>query len=491
MPSSLSNNSSNLRIRKNFSKIKSVIDIPNLLDLQRNSYEEQFLQLGLNRSQRKERGMHSVFQGAFPISDSSQTLTLEYVSYDLEEPKFEMLECKRRGISYACPLKVLFRIVIWDTDPDTGAREVKSIKEQQVYMGDLPLMTKNGTFVVNGTERVVVSQICRSPGVFFDHDRGKGHASGKLLYFARIIPYRGSWLDIEFDAKDLIFFRIDKRRKVYISTLLRALGMSTKDILDFYYATVSYSKKSIGWVTNFVPELFTIQRLKDDLIDACTGQVVLQAGQKITPRLAKKFAKDGLEKFVVHESELLGQAAADNILNKDTGEVIVQIGQEITLENLEKLNSANVSELKILQIDAQHGPYIKNTLLADKNLDEASALLEIFRVLRPGELSTLEGTRELLFNVFFNPDRYDLSEVGRVKMNERLGIKTPEDYAVLNKEDILLTIKTLVAIKDVRDSIDDIDNLGNRRVRCVGELIENQFRVGLARLTRSALERIA
>lgn len=492
MPSSLlSNQSSNLRIRKNFSKIKSVIDVPNLLDLQRNSYEEHFLQLGLKHSERKNKGMHLVFHSAFPIIDSSQTLTLEYVSYDLEEPKFEVLECKRRGISYACPLKVLFRIVVWDVDPDTGAREVKSIKEQQVYMGDLPLMTKNGTFVVNGTERVVVSQICRSPGVFFDHDKGKGHASGKLLHFARIIPYRGSWLDIEFDAKDLIYFRIDKRRKIYISTLFRALGLTTKEILDLYYSNVSFIKEGLGWVRDFLPELVTVQKLKEDLIDAQTGSVVLQAGQKITPRLAKKLAKEGLAKIVVSDAELLGQAAADDIVNSQTGELIVAMGHEITSEALDAINAGKVTELKLLQINAQYGPYIKNTLLADKNLDESSALLEIFRVLRPGELSTVEGTKELLHSIFFSPERYDLSEVGRVKMNERLGITTPEDQTLLEKEDILLTIKTLVAIKDGRDSIDDIDNLGNRRVRCVGELIENQFRIGLARVTRSALERIA
>jgi DNA-directed RNA polymerase subunit beta len=481
----------NLRIRKNFSKIKSIIDIPNLLDLQRKSYEDQFLQLGASHLSREDRGMQSVFRSIFPISDSTKTITLEFVGYELDEPKFDVLECKQRGISYASPLKVMFRLIVWDLDQDTGAKEIKSIKEQQVYMGDLPLMTKNGTFVVNGTERVVVSQICRSPGVFFDHDKGKSHASGKLLHSARVIPYRGSWLDIEFDPKDLIYFRIDKRRKLYISTLLRALGMSTKEILDFYYSSFCYEKTNSGWVTDFFPELMGVYRLKDDLINAENNQVVVSAGQKITPRLAKKLSKDGLKKIVVQSISLIGQVLAEDIINPDTGEVVEKIGTEITEDNLKIIEDNKVLEVRVLQINAQYGPYIRDTLFADKNSDEASSLIEIFKVLKPGEMSSVDGARELLKNIFFNLDRYDLSEVGRVKMNERLDLKTPHTSTTLAKEDILHTIKTLVAIKDGRDIIDDIDNLGNRRVRCVGELIENQFRVGLSRVTKAALERIS
>jgi DNA-directed RNA polymerase subunit beta-beta' len=480
-----------LRVRKSFSKIKSVISMPNLLDLQRNSYEAQFLQLDTDYSTRENKGMQSVFCNIFPITDATKTITLEFVGYELDQPKFDILECKQRGASYASPLKVMFRLIIWDVDHETGAKEIKSIKEQQVYMGDLPLMTKNGTFVVNGTERVVVSQICRSPGVFFDHDKGKSHASGKLLHSARIIPYRGSWLDIEFDAKDLIYFRIDKRRKIYISTLLRALGMSSQDIFDFYYSNLTYSKVDQGWITDFWPELVVIQRLKNDLINAENNQVMVQSGQKITPRLAKKLAKDGLKKIIVQNDDLIGQILANNILHPITGEVIEKIGSEITEESLRIIAESNVDSIKVIQISAQYGPYIRNTMFADKNMDEASALIEIFKVLRPGELATVDAAREALKNVFFNADRYDLSEVGRVKINERLNLKVAESVTTITREDIFLAIKTLVAIKDSRDIIDDIDNLGNRRVRCVGELIENQFRIGLARVAKAALERIS
>ena len=479
-----------MRIRKSFSKINPVIEIPNLLDLQRNSYDEQFLQLGTVGSSRQERGMHAVFRSIFPISDNAKTLTLEYINYELDKPKFDVLECKHRGVSYASSLKVMFRLIVWDTDQDTGTKEIRTIKEQQVYMGDLPLMTKNGTFVFNGTERVVVSQICRSPGVFFDHDHGKTHASNKLLYSARIIPYRGSWIDIEFDPKDLIHFRIDKKRKLYISTLLRALGMSTQDMLDFYYNKLEYQKTATGWVTKFIPEVFSAQRLEEDLIDADTNKLVLQAGQKVTPRMAKKLAQDGLKNVVVSQRDLLGKFLANSAFNSSTGQLICPLGEEITEDVLQAIENGKVTSLNMLQINSQFGPYIRNTIVADKNIDEATALMDLFKVLRPGEMSSLEGVRELMHNTFFNIERYDLSEVGRMKINERLGLNTDEAVTVLTKNDIFEAIKVLVAIKDGRDSIDDIDNLGNRRVRCVGELIENQLRMGLARVSKAALERI-
>jgi DNA-directed RNA polymerase subunit beta len=487
---SLANKVSNLRIRKNFSKIKSVIEIPNLLDLQRNSYEKQFLQLDLSPFKREDIGLQAVFKSIFPISDPAQTITLEFVSYELEEPRFDVAECKQRSISYASPLKATFRLIFWEVDSDTGTRGVKEIREEPVYMGDLPLMTKNGTFVVNGTERVVVSQICRSPGVFFDHDKGKNHASGKLLHSARVIPYRGSWLDIEFDAKDLIYFRIDKRRKLPISTLFRAFGMSAKEILDFFYSHVNYQKsESGGWVTDFIYESIGTHTLEDDLVNAETKQVVLQAGQKLTPRLAKKLAKEGLKKIIVQDKDLIGKLLAADIVNHARVNV-EQIGKEITEETIQLINNNHIKEIEVLQISAQYGPYVRNTLFSDKNTDETSALIEIFRVLKPGEISTVDGARELLKNTFFNIDKYDLSEVGRVKMNERLNLKTPDSFTVLTKEDILKTVAMLVAIKDNRDIIDDIDNLGNRRVRCVGELIENQIRIGLAKVSRVVLERI-
>lgn len=477
--------------RKNFGKIDLVASIPNLLKLQKDSYETNFLQLGISSDNRKNIGLQSVFKSIFPINDPSEESLLDFVKYEFDTPKYDVDECKQRGVSFAAPLKVTLRLIIWDLDEDTGSKEIKSIKEQEVYMGDIPLMTRSGTFIINGTERVVVSQMHRSPGVFFDHDQGKSHSSGKFIYSARIIPYRGSWLDFEYDGRDLLFFRIDRKRKLYATTLLRALGMGTKEIYDFYYNNIKFTSTKNAWRTEFNPLQYSAHRIAQDLINAENNEVVLKSGEKITPRLAKKFAADGLKEILVNEEILVGKFLADDIFDPSTGELLVEIGSEITEDTLSAIRRIDISEVKILDISSQNGPYIRNTIFSDKNLDTETALADIFRVLRPGEPSTSEASEQLLQSLFFDPVRYDLSEVGRIKMNSKLGLNVDLENTVLTKDDILLVVKSMVELKDGKISVDDIDHLGNRRVRSVGELIENQFRIGLVRLEKSILERIS
>lgn len=479
------------RIRKNFGQINLVASIPNLIEVQKNSYEKNFLQLNIEDNDRKNKGLQSVLGSVFPINDPSNVATLDFVKYEFDNPKYDVEECSQRGLSYAAPLKLTLRLSVWDVDEDAGSREIKGIKEQEVYMGDIPLMTKNGTFIINGTEKVVVSQMHRSPGVFFYHDEGKSHSSGKFLYSARVIPYRGSWLDFEFDAKDIIYFRIDRKRKLYVTTLLRALGLSSREILEFYYGKVTYEVKGKGWCTQFIPESVSAQRLSNDLIDADTGKVVLAAGQKITSRLAKKIAKDGLKNILLESDYLVGKFLADDLVNKETGEVLAPIGSEITHDMLKAIGKLKLKSITVLAVSSQDGPYIRNTLFADKNQEQHSALTDIFRVLRPGEPATFEAGQILLQNLFFDPERYDLSEVGRIKMNSRLGLSVDESHAVLSLDDIKHIIRVLVELKDGKGDVDDIDHLGNRRVRSVGELIENQFRIGLVRMERAIVERMS
>ena len=477
--------------RKNFGKIDLVASIPNLLELQKSSYDDNFLQIHLNPEDRRNIGLQSVFKSIFPIQDSSNMSTLDFVKYEFDQPKYDVDECRQRGVSFAAPLKVTLRLIVWDVDPDTNSREIKGIKEQEVYMGDIPLMTKNGTFVINGTERVVVSQMHRSPGVFFDHDEGKGHSSGKFLYSARVIPYRGSWLDFEFDAKDLLYFRIDRKRKLYATTLLRALGMSVDEVYSFFYNSTLFVSDKGAWKTAFVPEQFTAQRLSYDLKDASNGKVVLAAGQKITPRLAKKFKEEGLQEISVSNEQLLQKYLASDLIDKCTGEVIAQIGSEVTSEVLKAIDKAGVKEVKVINVSSQSGAYVRNTIMADKNQDQESALADIFRVLRPGEPSTPDAAKSLFDSLFFDSARYDLSEVGRIKLNSRLGLEIPLETTVLTADDIKTIVKAMVDLKDGKNTIDDIDHLGNRRVRSVGELIENQFRIGLVRLEKAILERMS
>ena len=479
------------RTRLDFGRIRSVAPMPNLIEVQKSSYD-QFLQMDVPPEKRTDTGLQAVLKAVFPIKDFSDRAELHFVSYEFEEPKYDVEECQQRGMTYAAPLKVTLQLWIFDIDEDIKKRDVRDIKEQNVYMGDMPLMTKNGTFVINGTERVIVSQMHRSPGVFFDHDKGKTHSSGKYLFAARVIPYRGSWLDFEFDAKDLVYVRIDRRRKMPVSTLLYALGMSTEEILDFFYGTVAYTRTDKGWKTPFHAERMAGTKLTRDLVDARNGKTVAQAGAKMTPRQIKKIATSGLTEQLVDLAALEGRYVAHDLVNGKTGEIYAEAGDEVTAELIEALETAGVSELPTLAIDhITVGPYIRNTLAADKCSNREEALLETYRVMRPGEPPTLD-TSETLFNgLFFDSERYDLSAVGRVKLNARLNLDTDDTVRTLRKEDILCVVKTLVELKDGRGEIDDIDHLGNRRVRSVGELMENQYHIGLLRMERAIRERMS
>lgn len=472
--------------RKSFGKIANIASIPNLVEVQKKSYED-FLQYNTPSNQRKDSGLESVFRSIFPIDDYAGICTLEFDSYRLDTPKYDVEESKQRSISYVAPLKATLKLVLWDIDPDTKTKEMNGIKEQEVYLGDIPLMTENATFIINGVERVIVSQMHRSPGVFFDHDKGKTHSSGKYLYSARIIPYRGSWLDFEFDGKDLVYFRIDRRRKLLIGTLLQSLGMTADEIYDFFYEKTKVTKVANGWAVLFNPDETKTAKLAEDLVDAETGKVVLEAGQRLNKRVVSKLKADGLKTVLLSSSNLDGKFVASNI--KEHG-LDLKIGDLLDANIVKVLESSSVQSFDILNMD-QVGPYIANSLKADKNSDEEQALLDVFRVIRPGEPTTYEASKILFDSLFFDEARYDLSDVGRVKLNARLGLDLAEEVTTLTKEDILYIIKYLVQLKSGIGEIDDIDNLGNRRIRSVGELIENQFRLGLVRMERNVLERMS
>ncbi|WDR05980.1 DNA-directed RNA polymerase subunit beta [Devosia rhodophyticola] len=489
------------KVRKSFGSIREVTEMPNLIEVQKASYD-QFLLVDEPAGGRGDEGLQSVFRSVFPITDFSGTASLEFVRYEFEAPKYDIDECRARDITFAAPLKVTLRLIVFEVDEETGAKSVKDIKEQDVYMGDMPFMTSNGTFIVNGTERVIVSQMHRSPGVFFDHDKGKTHSSGKLLFAGRIIPYRGSWLDIEFDAKDVVFARIDRRRKIPVTSLLKALGMDAEEILDTYYNKVIYEKTDKGWRKPYDPEKMKGAKPTHDLIDAKTGDVVHEGGKKLSPRQAKKLAENGLTHLMAVDEDLIGMYIAEDVINLQTGEVYVEAGDELELVvdpktgerkgNLVTLMEAGFTELPLLDIDhITVGAYIRNTLAVDKNESREDALFDIYRVMRPGEPPTIE-TAEAMFNsLFFDSERYDLSAVGRVKMNMRLELDAPDTQRTLRKEDIVEVVRTLVDLRDGRGEIDDIDNLGNRRVRSVGELMENSYRLGLLRMERAIKERMS
>ncbi len=479
------------RIRKTFGRIPEVTVMPNLIEVQRQSYEG-FLQRDVAAGDRTLSGLEEVFRSVFPIKDFADRAALDFVKYELEDPKYDVEECHQRGMTYAAPLRVTLRLIVWDVDEETGSRSVRDIKEQDVYMGDMPLMTANGTFVINGTERVIVSQMHRSPGVFFDHDRGKTHSSGKYLFSARIIPYRGSWLDFEFDAKDLVYVRIDRRRKLPVTTLFLALGLDQETILHSFYHEVAHQLSGQGWKLPFRGERLRGQKLVTDLVDAKTGETLAEAGTKMTPRLVKKIEEQGVEEIYISSEELVGRFVSRDLIDEATGLVLAEAGQELTGEVIRKLTEAGVEEIPVLDIDhLTIGPYIRNTLILDRSGSREEALLDIYRVLRPGEPPTLETAEGLFNGLFFDIERYDLSPVGRVKMNMRLSLESDDSVRVLRTEDILAVVKMLVEIKDGRGEIDDIDHLGNRRVRSVGELMENQFRVGLLRMERAVRERMS
>jgi len=477
------------RIRKVFGNIHEVVEMPNLIEVQRESYE-QFL-----RSRPADgyvSGLEKTLRSVFPIRDFAGTAELDFVQYELEDPKYDTEECRQRGMTYAAPMRVTLRLIVFEVDPDTETRSVLDIKEQDVYMGDMPLMTENGTFVVNGTERVIVSQMHRSPGVLFDHDRGKTHASGKYLFAARVIPYRGSWLDFEFDAKDIVNVRIDRKRKLPVTTLLYALGMNSEDILNYFYKTATYVRAQNGWQVPFVAENWRGQKPGFDVVNGDTGEVVFPAGQKISPRAANKAQKDGLANLLIPTEEIFGRYSGLDLIDESTGRIYIEAGDEVTPENLEALDKAGIDRIELLDIDyVSTGPWIRNTLYADKVEDREHALAEIYRVMRPGEPPTKETAEALFGGLFFDPERYDLSAVGRVKLNMRLELDAEDTVTTLRTEDILAVVKTLVDLKDGKGEIDDIDNLGNRRVRSVGELLENQYRVGLLRMERAVKERMS
>ena len=515
MASQISTLDSRKRVRRTFGHLEEITPMPNLIDVQRSSYDT-FLQMDIPVNERGDHGLQETFKSVFPIEDFAGRAKLEFVSYDLETPKYDVEECQQRGLTYASPLKVTLRLEVWEEDEDTGARSIRDIKEQDVYMGDMPLMTSNGTFIVNGTERVIVSQMHRSPGVFFDHDRGKTHASGKFLFAARVIPYRGSWLDFEFDAKDILNVRIDRKRKLPATTLMMALpdeeslsyadkcaeageavdpakieGMSRDEILAHFYRSVSYKRDGEGWSYAFDTDSLKGSKLVRDLVDSKSKKVLATAGTKMTPRSLRKLAESGVEAIHVPDSDLLGRYVAADIVNMSTGEVFAEAGDELTEDLLVKLAENGVDEVDVLFIDnVNFGPHLRNTLAADRNTCREEALVDIYRVMRPGEPPTLESSHALFMSLFFNSDRYDLSSVGRVKMNSRLDLDTDDSVRVLRKQDIMSILKVLTGLKDGRGDIDDIDHLGNRRVRSVGELMENQYRIGLLRMERAIRERM-
>ncbi len=479
------------RIRKFFGHIREVAEMPNLIEVQKASYD-QFLLVDEPKGGRADEGLQSVFKSVFPISDFSNAALLEFVKYEFEAPKYDVDECRQRGMTFAAPLKVTLRLIVFDVDPDTGAKSVKDIKEQDVYMGDMPFMTSNGTFIVNGTERVIVSQMHRSPGVFFDHDKGKTHSSGKLLFAARIIPYRGSWLDIEFDAKDIVHARIDRRRKIPVTSLLYALGMDGEEILSTFYKKVVYTKTKDGWRVPFDADRMKGVKAAVDLRDADTGEVVVEAGKKLTARAARVLAEKGVKALSAQDEDLAGQYLAEDMYNPETGEIYAEAGDEISLKLLGQLVDLGFEEIPVLDIDhVTIGPYIRNTLAVDKNASREDALFDIYRVMRPGEPPTVDTAEAMFHSLFFDSERYDLSAVGRVKMNMRLDLDAPDTMRVLRKDDIIAVVRALVDLRDGRGEVDDIDHLGNRRVRSVGELMENQYRLGLLRMERAIKERMS
>jgi DNA-directed RNA polymerase subunit beta len=475
------------RIRKSFGRIPEAVQMPNLIEVQRSSYE-QFLQRQTRSSERRIEGIEAVFRSVFPIKDFNERATLEYVSYEFEDPKYDEDECIQRDMTYAAPLKVKLRLIVFETDEDTQARSVKDIKEQDVYMGDIPLMTEKGTFIVNGTERVIVSQMHRSPGVFFDHDKGKTHSSGKLLFAARIIPYRGSWLDFEFDAKDIVYVRIDRRRKLPATTFLYGLGMDGEEILTTFYD----EKRPGGWATPYQSDRWRGVKPDFPLIDADTGEEVAPAGTKISARQAKRLQDNGLKTLLLAPEALIGRYLARDEVNAQTGEIYAEAGDELDAPAIASLEDLGFTTIDVLDIDhVTVGPYMRNTLRVDKNAVREDALFDIYRVMRPGEPPTVEAAEAMFKSLFFDQERYDLSSVGRVKMNMRLELDTSDEERVIRKDDVLAVLKTLVGLRDGRGEIDDIDNLGNRRVRSVGELLENQYRVGLLRMERAIKERMS
>jgi len=481
----------NLRFRRSFGRIRKIIDLPYLIEIQKNSYE-LFLQKDVAPMERQNIGLQEVFKSVFPIKDFNETASLEFVSYSLGEPKYDVEECHQRGMTFAAPLKVTVQLVLWDIDQQTGARSIKNVKEQEVYFGEIPLMTINGTFMINGTERVIVSQLHRSPGVFFEHDKGKTHASGKLLYSARVIPYRGSWVDLEFDPRDILYVRIDRRRKFHATVLLRALGMTTEDLLNYYYKsdTVVFDGRKPAMVFN--PSHLLNAKVSADVRDPKSNDIIVKEGKKFTRPILRQMEAAKMKQVPVVWEDILGRVAAHDVVDPQTKEVLVEGNHEITQDKLDLIRDKGIHQIEVLFIDESSvGPYLRNTLLQDRIKSPQDAILEIYRRLRPGDPPTVESATNFFNNLFFNPDRYDLSKVGRLKLNHRLKLNVPLEQGTLRKEDILEVVRYLMELKNGNGSVDDIDHLGNRRVRAVGELVENHFRVGLVRMERAIKEKMS
>jgi DNA-directed RNA polymerase subunit beta len=479
----------NLRLRRSFGKIKKIIDIPNLIEIQKRSYDE-FLQVAVTSEQRTDIGLQGVFKSVFPIKDFNETASLEFVSYELGTPKYDVDECHQRGMTHAAPIKVKIQLVIWDVE--NGRRSIKNVKEQEVYFGEIPLMTRNGTFMVNGTERVIVSQLHRSPGAFFEHDKGKTHSTGKLLYSARIIPYRGSWIDLEFDIRDVLYVRIDRRRKFPATVLLRALGMTTEDLLNYYYKkdVVLLEGKQLAKLYN--PSLLLGTRVSRDVKDPRSGEMIAREGRKFNKASLRLIEQAKLEEIPISIEELRGKISAHGVADPATGEVLLQTNEELSDEIVEKLKGRGIKRIEVLYTEDQPGGGpLRLTLAQDKLTTPEEAVIEIYKRLRPGDPPTPETATAFFHNLFFNPERYDLSRVGRLKLNRKLKIEAPLEQGTLRREDILEVVRYLLDLKSGIGQVDDIDHLGNRRVRAVGELVENQFRIGLVRMERAIKERMS
>ncbi len=476
------------RIRNNFGKSTEVLDVPYLLATQINSYAG-FLQSGVSPEKREDNGLHAAFSSVFPIESHSGYAVLEYVKYRLGEPTFDVRECQQRGATYAAPLRVLVRLVIYDKEAAANAKVVKDIREQEVYMGELPLMTDNGTFVINGTERVIVSQLHRSPGVFFDHDKGKTHSSGKLLFNARVIPYRGSWLDFEFDHKDCVYVRIDRRRKIPATILLRGLGYDNEEMINIFFETNKFTLSAEKCLFHIVPERMRGEIAAFDIKH--NDQVLVEEGRRITAKHIREMNKAGLTEIEVPREYLTGKILGHNLIDQTTGELVANVNDELTPALIDRCIDSGITEINTLFVnDLDNGPYISNAMRLDTTTNALEALVEIYRMMRPGEPPTKESAENLFQNLFFTDERYDLSTVGRMKFNRRLGREETTGPGTLTKEDIIDVLKELIAIRNGNGTVDDIDHLGNRRVRSVGEMIENQFRVGLVRVERAVKERL-
>jgi len=481
------------RVRKSFAKITSPIETPNLVDIQKKSFE-QFLQANVTPENREAIGLQGVFKSIFPVSDFNNTCSLEFESYSVEKPKYDVDECRLRGMTFAAPIKITVRLVVWEMDDQTKTKSIRDVKEQEVYMGEVPLMTDTGAFIINGTERVVVSQLHRSPGVFFDHDSGTTHASGKLLFNARVIPYRGSWLDFEFDHKDFLYSRIDRRRKFPATLVLKALGYSTEELLNYFYDAEDVTLDKQGnWGRKVNARLLTGQRATQDLVDPKTGDVVLKKSRKFTRAVLADLDARKITVIPMSVEEVIGKVVTSDVLHPKTHEVLIEVNTQVTENDLEKLREANVSSFKVAFIDGVTvGPYLRYTLLVDKVDSREEALVEIFKRMRPGDPPTLESSQNFFHDLFFNEARYDLSKVGRLKINHKFNFGDVKlDTMVLRKEDIMATVKRLIELKNGKGVVDDIDHLGNRRVRSVGELLENQYRIGLVRMERAIKERMS